>query len=201
MSGKLKKTEPEAVIQEESTCSAASDEGKAASTFSPLSCNIPQTAIPCTVSSAQQATEYNVTTGRQTPAPQHDNDLSSADVPNASTLERANKTRYTTLPNARSTDLDRKNLMVLVQIMLKYLDNNDRNLRVEVKKAVADCTKKNREGHPDYRFLVDSITNRLRLLVGEMHWLQLENLMEHYRMNPTRGRAKSSDSVRKFVAV
>lgn len=200
MSGKLKKTEPEAVTQEESSCSVASDEGKASSTFS-LSCNLPQTAIPCTVSSAQQATEYNVTTGRQTRAPQHDDDLSSADVPKASTLESANKTRCTTLPNPRSTDLNRKNLMVLIQIMLKYLDNNDRNLRVEVKKAVADCTKKNREGHPDYRFLVDSITNRLRLLVGEMHWSSLENLMEHYRKNPTRATAKSSDSVRKFLAV
>ena len=199
MSGKLKKTESEkTVTQEESSCTAASDEGRASSAFS-LSCNLPQTAIPC--SSAQQATEYNVTTGRKTRAPQHDDDLSSADVPKASTLERANTTRCTTLPNSRSTDLNRKNLMVLIQIMLKYLDNNDRNLRVEVKKAVADCTKKNREGHPDYRFLVDSITNRLRLLVGEMHWSQLENLMEHYRKNPTRAAAKTSDSVRKFVAV
>ena len=196
MSGKLK-TKPQ--TQEESSGSAASDEGKASSTFS-LSCNIPQNGIiPCKGLNAPQETECSVTTGRQTRCtPQHEDD-SSADVLTSSTFERAN-TKCTGSPQARSTDLSRKNLMVLIQIMLKYLNNNDRNLRVEVKKAVADCTKKNREGHPDYRFLVDSIMSRLRLLVGDMHWSQLENLMEHYRKNHKRISAKS-DSVHKFVAV
>ena len=198
-------TEQQAYEQEESA--AAGDEEKETSSTS-LSCSIPQDGMPFRRSSAPPVTECNVSqaAGRQTRcAPQHEDDCSpsqSADVPTSTSKHI--KTRYTATPKEAhtSTDLNRKDLMVFIQILLKYLDNNDRKLRVEVKKAVADCTKKNREGHPEYRRLVDSITNRLRLVVGDMHWSQLENLMEHYRKKYARaGTTRSSDSVHKFVAV
>eukprot|EP00984_Skeletonema_dohrnii_P012241 scaffold4946_cov139-Skeletonema_dohrnii-CCMP3373.AAC.7 len=204
MSGKLM-IEQQAHEQEESA--AAGDEEKETSITS-LSCSIPQDGMPLRRSSAPPVEECNVSqaAGRQTRcAPQHEDDCSqsqSADVPTSTSKHI--KTRYTAPPKEAhtSTDLNRKDLMVFIQILLKYLDNNDRKLRVEVKKAVADCTKKNREGHPEYRLLVDSITNRLRLVVGDMHWSQLENLMEHYRKKYVRaGTTRSSDSVHKFVAV
>mmetsp|Transcript_28577 Transcript_28577/g.40811 ORF Transcript_28577/g.40811 Transcript_28577/m.40811 type:complete len:213 (+) Transcript_28577:207-845(+) len=212
MSGKLT-TAPQPQPREESEAATASDEEKetTSSTFS-LSCSIPQDGIhhfkrsssPAVIDCNVSQAHVNGTGGQIRCAPQHEDECRpspSADAPSFSTFEHA-EIKFATPPSScTSTGRNRKNLMVLIQIMLKYLDNNDRKLRVEVKKAVADCTKKNREGHPDYRFLVDSITRRLRLVVGDMHWSQLENLMDHYRKNPDRGRSRSSDSVPKFVAV
>ncbi len=191
---------------------AASDDEKDTSSAFSLSCSVPQVGRHlCKRSSSPLGKECNESQshvngkeGQIRCAPQHEDECRpspSADAPRSTTFERV-ETKIAAPPSAcTGTGLNRKNLMVLIQIMLKYLDNNDRKLRVEVKKAVADCTKKNREGHPDYRFLVDSITSRLRLVVGDMHWSQLQNLMEHYRKNHVRGRSRSSDTVHKFVAV
>lgn len=211
MSEKLT-TAPQA--REESEAATASDEEKetTTSTYS-FSRSIPQDGMHfCKRSSSPSVTDCNVrqaqmkgSGGQNRCAPKLEDECrpaQRADAPSSSTFEHA-ETLIAAPPSAcTSTGRNRKNLMVFIQIMLKYLDNNDRNLRVEVKKAVADCTKKNREGHSDYRFLVDSITRRLRLVVGDMHWSQLENLMEHYRKNyHERGRSGSSDSVLRFVAI
>ena len=102
----------------------------------------------------------------------------------------------------QSTDLSRKNLMVLIQILIKYLQCSDPRLCAEVKKAVAECTKKNREGHQEYRPLADVITSRLRLVVGDMHWSQLETLMDHYGKKRVRaGITRNTDSPQQIVAV
>jgi len=197
---------------------AVGDEEKGTSSTFSLSCITSQDGLPlCKRSFAQPVTECNTSltpplkvdadgTGRrQTPcAPQQDDDCSPSprtESPRPSTFEPTNK-NYSTHQACSSIDLSRKNLMILIQIMLKYLDYNDRRLCAEAKKAVADCTKKNREGHPEYRFLVDAITSRLRLVVGDMHWSQLENLMEHYKKKrATPGMPRSSNSVHRFVAV
>ncbi len=204
MSGKLTTASQ---AREESGAAGASDKEKEATSSS-----LPQDGMRlCKRSSFPAVTDCNVsqahvnnTGGQIQCAPQHEDECRpspSTDAPSFSTFENA-ETAFAAPPSAcTSTGRNRKNLMVLIQIVLKYLDNNDRKLRVEVKKAVADCTKKNREGHPDYRFLVESITRRLRLVVGDMHWSQLETLMEHYRKNHERVSSRSSDSVLKFVAV
>jgi len=102
----------------------------------------------------------------------------------------------------QSIDLSRKNLMILIQILIKYLQCSDPRLCAEVKKAVAECTKKNREGHQEYRPLADVITSRLRLVVGDMHWSQLETLMDHYGKKRVRaGITRNTDSPQQIVAV
>lgn len=102
----------------------------------------------------------------------------------------------------QSTDRSRKNLMILIQILIKYLKCSDPRLCAEVKKAVAECTKKNREGHQEYRPLADVITSRLRLVVGDMHWSQLETLTEHYGKKRVRaGIPRNTDSPQQIVAV
>ncbi len=217
MSGKLTIKAQEESFSPPSRAAAGDEEKGTSSTFS-RSCNTSQDGVPlCKRSKAPPETECNTSqtlplkvdvndTGRwQTPCgPQQEDGNSpspSADAPRPSTFEHTKKS-YTAHQACTSVDLSRKNLMILIQIMLKYLDYNDRRLCVEVKKAVADCTKKNREGHPEYRFLVDAITRRLRLVVGDMHWSQLEILMEHYKKkHATPGMTRSSDTLHRFVAV
>ena len=192
MNGKLTigpQAQVESLSPPQSHAALGDEEKETSITFS-RSCNASNTPLVIECNAIQIASLKQCQEGRS-PSP-------SADAPRPSTFEHA-KTRSYTAPQV---DLSRKNLMTLIQIMLKYLDYNDRRLCIEVKKAVADCTKKNREGHPEYRSLVDSITRRLHLVVGDMHWSQLENLMDHYRkQHATSGITRSSDSVLKFVAV
>ena len=48
-------------------------------------------------------------------------------------------------------------LMVFIKIILKCLETDDPSVRLEAKRVIAECTKKNREGHPDYIPLEDAI--------------------------------------------
>ena len=74
----------------------------------------------------------------------------------------------------------RMRLMVLVKTVLRCLECDDPDLHLQAKQIVAECTLKNRQGHPDYCPLSDAIIRRLRLAVGEVNWGRAENLMNHY---------------------
>jgi len=72
-------------------------------------------------------------------------------------------------------------LMVFIKIILKCLDqSDDPSISLEAKRVIHECTKMNREGHPDYIPLDDAINRALRLAVGEVNWRRAEKLMDHY---------------------
>jgi hypothetical protein len=75
-------------------------------------------------------------------------------------------------------------LMVFIKIILKCLetDDPDPNVRLKAKRVIAECTKKNRDGHPDYIPLEEAIERRLRFAVDDCHWNRAQTLMEHYIM-------------------
>jgi hypothetical protein len=74
----------------------------------------------------------------------------------------------------------RMRLLVFVKIVLKCIDTDDPSVRFEAKHIVMECTKKNREGNPEFIPLSAAIEKRLRLAVGEVHWRRAENLMQHF---------------------
>lgn len=80
-------------------------------------------------------------------------------------------------------------LMVFIKIILKCLETDDPGVRLEAKRVIAECTKKNREGHPDYIPLEDAITRGLRFAVDEVHWRRAETLMNHYIKMHTQGQS------------
>jgi hypothetical protein len=75
-------------------------------------------------------------------------------------------------------------LMVFIKIILKCLetDDPDPSVRLNAKRVIAECTKKNREGHPDYTPLEEAIERRLRFAVDDCHWNRAQTLMDHYIM-------------------
>lgn len=82
----------------------------------------------------------------------------------------------------RSSMLSSKmRLMVFIKIILKCLESDlDPNVRLKAKQVIAECTRKNREGDPDYTPLEDAIERRLRFAVDDFHWNKAKTLMDHY---------------------
>jgi hypothetical protein len=89
-------------------------------------------------------------------------------------------TRSPSEDSNRTTLSSKLRLMVFIKIILKCLETDDPSVRLEAKRVIAECTKKNREGHPDYIPLEDAITTGLRFTVDEVHWRRAETLMNHY---------------------
>lgn len=54
------------------------------------------------------------------------------------------------------------------------------SIRRRAKSIIADCTYRNRMGHPEYMPLQDAIELRLRQLVGEIHWSRAQRCFEAY---------------------
>ena len=79
-------------------------------------------------------------------------------------------------------------LMVFIKIILKCLESDlvDPNVRLKVKQVIAECTRKNREGDPDYTPLEDAIERRLRFAVDDCHWNRAKTLMDHYIVTQSR---------------
>lgn len=83
-------------------------------------------------------------------------------------------------------------LMVFIKIMLKCLetDDPDPSVRLKAKRVIAECTKKNREGHPDYTPLEEAIERRLRFAVDDCHWNRAQSLLEHYMQSQKQSSSK-----------
>ncbi|KAL3780077.1 hypothetical protein HJC23_007326, partial [Cyclotella cryptica] len=80
-------------------------------------------------------------------------------------------------------------LVVFIKIILKCLETDDPSVRLEAKRVIAECTRKNRQGHPDYIPLEDAITRALRFVVDGVHWRRAETLMNHYFKMQTQSQA------------
>lgn len=80
-----------------------------------------------------------------------------------------------------SVAASREQFLVFIKILFKILDQaQEVHTRNRAKKLVAECTRKNREGDPNYTPLMDAVQERLRLFVGEAHWRKAMLLLRHY---------------------
>jgi hypothetical protein len=114
-------------------------------------------------------------------------DLFSASFYNPTSFHRRRSSSGTPQVKSNGTMLNsRMHLMVFIKIMLKCLETSDPFVHRLAKRVIAECTKKNREGHPDYTPLEDAIERRLRFAVDDCHWNRAESLMEHYIMMQSR---------------
>eukprot|EP00563_Minutocellus_polymorphus_P021088 CAMPEP_0197717716 /NCGR_PEP_ID=MMETSP1434-20131217/2159_1 /TAXON_ID=265543 /ORGANISM="Minutocellus polymorphus, Strain CCMP3303" /LENGTH=278 /DNA_ID=CAMNT_0043302283 /DNA_START=71 /DNA_END=907 /DNA_ORIENTATION=- len=77
--------------------------------------------------------------------------------------------------------LHRENFLIFTRILFKCLgDHPSPKVRVEAKRIIMDCTKRNRVGEPGYYPLVDAIEVRLRHVIGNIHWHKAYSYLDHY---------------------
>jgi hypothetical protein len=79
-------------------------------------------------------------------------------------------------------NLQKKRFLLFIKILFKSLDQTEESSEVKeiAKNIVADCTRRNRLGDPDYKPLMDAVDRRLRTHVGETHWRRAHLYMQHY---------------------
>jgi hypothetical protein len=78
--------------------------------------------------------------------------------------------------------LQKKRFLVFIKILFRSLDQNEETSETKeiAKGIVADCTRRNRLGDPNYRPLMDAVDKRLRRYVGETHWRRAHLYLHHY---------------------
>lgn len=77
--------------------------------------------------------------------------------------------------------LHRENFLVFTRILFKCLsDHPSPEVRIEAKRTIMDCTKRNRMGDPGYHPLIDAIETRLRHVIGDIHWKKALEYLDHY---------------------
>ena len=75
----------------------------------------------------------------------------------------------------------REQFLLFIKILFKCLDQaNEPEKREKAKKIVAECTRRNRAGDPDFSPLMEAVEKRLRGFVGEMLWRRAHLLLRHY---------------------
>jgi hypothetical protein len=99
--------------------------------------------------------------------------------------------------------IQRKQFLLFIKILFRSLDQSeDSSETIAIARGVvADCTRRNRLGDPDYRPLMDAVDKRLRRHVGETHWKRAHLYLHHYiRQEEARSRRQSHLSQRTAMA-
>ncbi len=79
------------------------------------------------------------------------------------------------------TALQKKRFLLFIKILFKSLERaSELETRDKAKQIIADCTRRNRMGDPAFTPLMDSIDQRLRGHVGEIHWRRAHVYMQLY---------------------
>lgn len=74
----------------------------------------------------------------------------------------------------------RERFLIFIKILFKSLDEREPHLHARAKRIVAECTRRNRLGEPDFDPLMGAIEQRLRHMVGETHWMRATAYLRHY---------------------
>ena len=87
-----------------------------------------------------------------------------------------------TFVRASSPPAERERFLIFMRILFKCLDDfdGDWHLRLRVRAIFRECTNNNWDGHPDYAPLVNCIRQRLRGVVGDVHWNQADLYLRHF---------------------
>jgi hypothetical protein len=106
------------------------------------------------------------------------NDNNHSNNNNTSTSSTTRMAGASITPNTEQ----KKRFLLFVKILFKSLDqsNETSELRENAKSIIADCTRRNRLGDPEYDPLMDAVDRRLRRHVGEVHWRKAHVYMQHY---------------------
>jgi hypothetical protein len=92
-----------------------------------------------------------------------------------------------------SSRSDRERFLLFSRVLLKYLEQKDRNLHQRVKALIRDCAERNRRQEPGYESVTGSLQDRLREIVSDTHWARAENYLRQYLTRQAlRGRSATS---------
>mmetsp|Transcript_18160 Transcript_18160/g.24991 ORF Transcript_18160/g.24991 Transcript_18160/m.24991 type:complete len:118 (-) Transcript_18160:280-633(-) len=74
----------------------------------------------------------------------------------------------------------RRRFVIFLHILLKYLEETNPSLNKTVKEEIITCVKRNREGHPAFKPLIEAIEAHLIEKVGDENWLKSIGYFNQY---------------------
>jgi hypothetical protein len=86
----------------------------------------------------------------------------------------------------------RERFLIFIKILFKCLDQgNEPTVQQRAKKIIAECTRRNRLGDPQFSPLMEAVEKRLRGFVGEVHWRRAMLLLHHFSAKRIKAAARS----------
>ena len=70
----------------------------------------------------------------------------------------------------------KEQFLMFTRVLIKYLEQKDKNLHARAKAIIKDCAEKNKAQTPGYESVTESMKHRLRDLVGETYWKKAVSL-------------------------
>lgn len=102
-------------------------------------------------------------------------------IPPSTTIGNNNNNMAVSVPESM---VEKRWFLIFIKILFKSLDQSD-DVSLETREAaraiVADCTRRNRLGDPNYRPLMEAVDQRLRRHIGERHWRKAHFYLQHFR--------------------
>jgi hypothetical protein len=100
---------------------------------------------------------------------------------------RTGSTRHfaTNAPNVDDLKTRKKRLWMIICILMKYLDQTDKDLYYRAKTIVSDCVRRHRNNEEGYRSLSGSIQASLKNEIGSEYWRRAERYVAKSLLNRT----------------
>jgi len=71
----------------------------------------------------------------------------------------------------------KKSFLNFTRVLMKYLENKDKNMHANAKRVIRECADENKRNNPAFASLSVSMQVRLRDLVGEAYWKKTEDYL------------------------
>ncbi len=105
-------------------------------------------------------------------------------APSSSQQQQQQRQQSQTSQTSSASSHDQKSrkerFLMFTRVLMKYLEQKDRDMHAKAKEVIRQCAKKNKEGDPNYVSLSASMQSHLKNLVGDIYWKKAEEYLRQY---------------------
>lgn len=108
------------------------------------------------------------------------------------------KTNDNTRPRKGETRREKDRFIVFTRVLVKYLEQTNKELHDEVREIIKDCTEKKDRKEPGYESITSALKRRIREVVSDACWKRAELYCERFLKaeSSSKGRLLSKSSSR-----
>lgn len=81
---------------------------------------------------------------------------------------------------ATSTRKQKERFLIFTRVLMKYLEQKDPQLHVEVKNVIRDSASRNSRKEPGYESVTSAMERRLKAIVNDHYWKRAEVYLDHF---------------------
>jgi len=89
----------------------------------------------------------------------------------------------------------KERFLIFTRVLMKYLEQKDPALHLQVKQIIKDCAEKNRRKMPGYESVTNSMHIQLKKVVSENYWKRAEAYLDHFLKEKAKAGSQSAQQL------